>query len=191
MPFVTEEIYQTIEGGRTIVTSEWPEAEDSHMDEAAEKEMALLVEIIKSVRQTRSEVNTPLSKPIDIKIEVRDDARRTAVETNRHYIERFCNPDTLEIAAEIDKNDDDKTSVITGATVVLPLAGLIDKAQEIERLTREKERLEGELKRVHGKLNNEKFVANAPENVVLEEREKEAKYQAQYDEVSSRLQSLS
>ncbi|CAM4156857.1 valine--tRNA ligase [Lacicoccus alkaliphilus] len=191
MPFVTEEIYQTIEGDRTIVTSAWPEAEDSHIDEAAEKEMALLVEIIKSVRQTRSEVNTPLSKPIDIKIEVKDDARRTAVETNRHYIERFCNPGTLEIAAEIDKDDDDKTSVITGATVVLPLAGLIDKAQEIERLTREKERLEGELKRVHGKLNNEKFVANAPEKVVLEEREKEAKYQAQYDEVSSRLQNLS
>ncbi|SDK48861.1 valine--tRNA ligase [Lacicoccus qingdaonensis] len=190
MPFVTEEIYQTIEDGRTIVTSEWPVANNDHIDESAKKEMALLVEIIKSVRQTRSEVNTPLSRPIDIKIEVKDDARRQAVEANKHYIIRFCNPGTLEIAAGIDKNDDDKTSVIGGATVILPLAGLINKEEEIARLNKEKERLANELKRVHGKLSNEKFVANAPENVVQQEKEKEAKYQSQYDEVSLRLQSL-
>lgn len=152
--------------------------------------MALLVEIIKSVRQTRNEVNTPLSRPIDIKIEVKDEARRNAVEANKHYIDRFCNPGTLEIAAAIDKNDDDKTSVVGGATVILPLAGLINKEQEVARLNKEKGRLANELKRVHGKLSNEKFVANAPENVVQQEKEKEAKYQTQYDEVSLRLQSL-
>ena len=190
MPFVTEEIYQTIEGDRTIVTSEWPVANSEHIDESAKKEMALLVEIIKSVRQTRSEVNTPLSRPIDIKIEVKDDARREAVEANRHYIDRFCNPGTLEISSAIEMNDDDKTSVVGGATVILPLAGLINKEAEILRLNKEKERLSNELKRVHGKLSNEKFVANAPENVVQQEKEKEAKYQSQYDEVSLRLQSL-
>ncbi len=190
MPFVTEEIYQTIEGDRTIVTSEWPVANSEHIDESAKKEMALLVEIIKSVRQTRSEVNTPLSRPIDIKIEVKDDARREAVEANRHYIDRFCNPGTLEISSAIEMNDDDKTSVVGGATVILPLAGLINKEAEIVRLNKEKERLSNELKRVHGKLSNEKFVANAPENVVQQEKEKEAKYQSQYDEVSLRLQSL-
>ena len=190
MPFVTEEIYQTIEGDRTIVTSEWPVANSEHIDESAKKEMALLVEIIKSVRQTRSEVNTPLSRPIDIKIEVKDDARRDAVEANRHYIDRFCNPGTLEISSAIEMNDDDKTSVVGGATVILPLAGLINKEAEILRLNKEKERLSNELKRVHGKLSNEKFVANAPENVVQQEKEKEAKYQSQYDEVSLRLQSL-
>ncbi|CAD2074859.1 Valine--tRNA ligase [Jeotgalicoccus aerolatus] len=190
MPFVTDEIYQTINTETSIVVSSWPTVDDSLTFEDASAEMELLVNIIKSVRTTRNEVNTPLSKPIDIKLEVKDDNRRAAVERNKHYIERFTNPEHLTIAASIDKHDDDKTDVVKGATVVLPLAGLINKEEEIARLEKELDRLNGELKRVSGKLNNEKFVSNAPEKIVDEERQKQAGYQAQYEEVEARLNSL-
>lgn len=73
---------------------------------------------------------------------------------------------------------------------MLPLAGLINKEEEIARLEKELDRLNGELKRVSGKLNNEKFVSNAPEKIVDEERQKQAGYQAQYEEVEARLNSL-
>lgn len=190
MPFVTDEIYQAITKDESIVVSDYPVVDESLSYDDAKLEMELLVAIIKSIRTTRNEVNTPLSKPIDINIEVKDDARRQAVERNKHYIERFTNPETLSISDFIEKHDDDKTDVVKGATVVLPLAGLIDKEEEIERLENELNRLNGELKRVKGKLSNEKFVSNAPADIVEAERQKEAGYQSQYDEVENRLSSL-
>ena len=190
MPFVTDEIYQAITKDTSITQSEWPEVDEALNFYEAKEGMELLVSIIKSVRTTRNEVNTPLSKPIDIKLEVKDDKRRQAVKDNTHYIERFTNPETLTIEASIDKHDDDKTDVVKGATVILPLAGLINKEEEIARLEKELSRLDGELKRVKGKLSNDKFVNNAPEKIVEEERKKEAGYQAQYQEVHERLTSL-
>ncbi|AKG74171.1 valine--tRNA ligase [Salinicoccus halodurans] len=190
MPFVTEEIYQTIDRDRSIVISEWPESDENHKYPESKEGMALLVDIIKSVRQTRSAVNSPLSKPIDIQIEVKDQERRAAVETNRSYIDRFCNPGSLEISESIQVEDDAKTDVVKGATVILPLSGLIDMKEEIARLEQELKRLEGELKRVDGKLGNEKFVSNAPQDVVDKEKEKKLGYQSQYNEVKERLESL-
>ncbi|HLR39544.1 MAG TPA: valine--tRNA ligase [Jeotgalicoccus sp.] len=190
MPFVTEEIYQTIEGDRSIVVSEWPTVKEELTDNDSKETMALLVDIIKAVRQTRNEVNTPLSKPIDIKIEVKNETKRGLIEENKHYIERFTNPKSLEISEIIVADDDSKTSVVSGAKVVLPLSGLINIEDEINRLEKEQSRLTGELKRVNGKLSNEKFVLNAPETVVKSEKEKQASYQAQYDDVTARLEEL-
>ena len=190
MPFVTEEIYQTIEGDRSIVVSEWPTVKEELTDNDSKETMALLVDIIKAVRQTRNEVNTPLSKPIDIKIEVKNETKRGLIEENKHYIERFTNPKSLEISEIIVADDDSKTSVVSGAKVVLPLSGLINIEDEINRLEKEQSRLTGELKRVNGKLSNEKFVLNAPEAVVKSEKEKQASYQAQYDDVTARLEEL-
>ncbi|WP_040928666.1 valine--tRNA ligase [Nosocomiicoccus massiliensis] len=190
MPFVTEEIYQAIDNSQSIVVSEWPTVDESLSNEESNKTMSLLVDIIKSVRQTRNEVNTPLSKPIDIKIEIKDANSRALIEENKNYITRFTNPETLEISEKVNIQDDAKTQVVKGATVVLPLEGLIDINEEIERLEKELERLDGELKRVKGKLSNEKFVQNAPEKIVNEEREKEASYKAQYEDVEARLNGL-
>ena len=190
MPFVTEEIYQAIDSSQSIVVSEWPTVDDSLSNEESNNTMSLLVDIIKSVRQTRNEVNTPLSKPIDIKIEIKDSTSRQLIEENTHYITRFTNPETLEIGEKINIEDDAKTQVVKGATVVLPLEGLIDLDEEIERLEKELERLDGELKRVKGKLSNEKFVQNAPEKIVNQEKEKQSSYLEQYEDVNSRLNEL-
>ena len=190
MPFVTEEIYQAIDSSQSIVVSEWPTVDDSLSNEESNNTMSLLVDIIKSVRQTRNEVNTPLSKPIDIKIEIKDSTSRQLIEENTHYITRFTNPETLEIGEKINIEDDAKTQVVKGATVVLPLEGLIDLDEEIERLEKELERLDGELKRVKGKLSNEKFVQNAPEKIVNQEKEKQTSYLEQYEDVNSRLNEL-
>src|SRR5699024_5224169 len=190
MPFVTEEIYQTIEGDRSIVVSEWPTVKEELTDNDSKETMALLVDIIKSVRQTRNEVNTPLSKPIDIKVEVKNETKRGLIEENKHYIERFTNPKTLEISETIVADDDSKTSVVSGAKVVLPLSGLINIEDEINRLEKEQNRLTGELKRVNAKLSNERLVLNLPEAVVQTEKEKQASSQAQYDDVTARLEEL-
>lgn len=190
MPFVTEEIYQQINKDASIVVSEWPKTDESLSDDSAKEEMATLVDIIKSVRHTRNEVNTPLSKPINIYIEVKDTALKSRLEKNSHYITRFCNPEALVITESVTLDEETKTDVLSNVTVVLPLAGLINFEEEVARLEKELQRLEGELKRVNGKLNNEKFTSKAPSHVVLEEEAKRDKYTSQYEEVNTRLTTL-
>ena len=86
--------------------------------------------------------------------------------------------------------DDAVSVVIANADIYIPFAELVDIRQEIERLEKEQKRLDGELARVNGMLNNEKFMAKAPESKVAEEREKLAKYTQMRQQVSERLAQL-
>ncbi|REH88238.1 class I tRNA ligase family protein, partial [Staphylococcus felis] len=138
MPFVTEHIWQNIpHEGTSIVTSQWPTVDQSLMFEDSKVVMEQLVEIIKSVRQSRLEVNTPLSKSIPIKIQVKDQNVQELLIRNQDYLERFCNPSTLEISTNIDIPEKAMTSVVTAGEVILPLEGLIDMEKEIKRLEKE------------------------------------------------------
>lgn len=191
MPFVTEHIWQNIpHEGTSIVTSQWPTVDQSLMFEDSKVVMEQLVEIIKSVRQSRLEVNTPLSKSIPIKIQVKDQNVQELLIRNQDYLERFCNPSTLEISTNIEIPEKAMTSVVTAGEVILPLEGLIDMAKEIKRLEKELDKWQKELDRVNHKLANENFVNKAPEKVINEEREKKKNYQEKFDGVKSRIEQL-
>lgn len=82
------------------------------------------------------------------------------------------------------------SAVVSGAELFLPLEGLIDVAAEIERLSHELEKWDKEVKRVQGKLNNERFVSKAPDDVVAAERAKEADYIEKYATVEKRINEL-
>ena len=93
MPFITEEIWQNLpHQGESITVAKWPEVNRELTDKEAAAEMKLLVEIIRSVRNIRAEVNTPLSKQIKMHIKAKDEQVLKQLEKNRAYIERFCNP---------------------------------------------------------------------------------------------------
>lgn len=94
------------------------------------------------------------------------------------------------IASDITAPDLAMSAVLTGAEIYLPLAGLINIEEEIKRLEKELAKWNGEVKRVQGKLANERFVANAPENVVAEERAKEKDYLEKQAAVQERIESL-
>ena len=191
MPFVTEHIWQNLpHEGSSIVTSAWPVVEQRLMFEDSKQIMQQLVEIIKSIRQSRLEVNTPLSKEIPIKIQAKNEATRELLIENRHYLERFCNPSELEIETQVTIPEKAMTSVVTAGEVVLPLEGLIDMEKEIERLEKELDKWRKELERVNKKLANENFVNKAPEKIINEERAKQAQYQEKFDGVKSRIEQL-
>ena len=174
MPFVTEEIWAKIPHvGESLVVAEYPVVHPENNDETAAKGMEVLKELIRSVRNIRAEVNTPLSKPITLLIKTNDPKVDKFLIENTSYIERFCNPEELVIASDIIAPDLAMSAVLTGAEIYLPLAGLINIDEEIKRLEKELAKWTGEVKRVQGKLANERFVSNAPENVVAEERAKE------------------
>ncbi|UXS38040.1 valine--tRNA ligase [Staphylococcus delphini] len=191
MPFVTEHIWQNLpHEGESIVTSAWPTVDQSLVFEESKVVMEQLVEIIKAVRQSRLEVNTPISKEIPIKIQAKNETIQQLLKTNQHYLERFCNPSTLEIETQIDIPDKAMTTVVAAGEVILPIEGLIDMDKEIERLEKDLQKWQKELDRVNKKLSNDNFVNKAPEHVINEEKEKQVKYQEKYDGVKARIEQL-
>lgn len=191
MPFVTESIWQNLPvEGDSIVTASWPEVRPELSNIESKKSMEQLMEIIRAVRNTRNEVNTPMSKQIPMMIKTNNQATTERLETERPFIERFCNPSELTISTEVDMPEEVMTTAVTGGLVILPLEGLIDMDKEIERLEKELKKWASELDRVNKKLSNEKFVSKAPEKIINEEKEKQALYTEKYESVQARLNQL-
>ena len=191
MPFITEEIWQNLpHQGESITTAQWPEVNPALSDDQAAQEMKLLVEMIRSVRNIRAEVNTPMSKKIKMLVKAKDETVLKAIETNRSYIERFCNPEELQMGVELETPEKAMTAVITGLEIILPLEGLINIDEEIARLEKEFDRLNKEVERVQKKLSNEGFMKKAPESVVAEERAKENDYREKRAIVEARIKEL-
>lgn len=191
MPFITEEIWQQIpHEGDTITLAAWPEVQSEFQDEVASREMKRLVSIIKAVRNTRAEVDTPLSKPIELLIQAEDETVKQELAKNRVYLEQFCNPGKLVLKTKVDVPEKALSHVVTGAELFFPLEGLIDIEKEIQRLTKQRENLQKEIDRVQKKLENEGFVKKAPQAIVDEERQKEQDYKDKFAKVDERLNEL-
>ncbi|MBD7935671.1 MULTISPECIES: valine--tRNA ligase [Cytobacillus] len=191
MPFITEEIWQNLpHKGESITVASWPTVNEELSDKAAAEEMKLLVEIIRSVRNIRAEVNTPLSKKIDMLIKTKDEKVQKVLSKNVGYIERFCNPEQLTIAIDAKAPDKAMTAIVTGAEIILPLAGLINIDEEIARLQKEWDKLNKEVERVQKKLSNEGFLKKAPEKVIAEEKAKEQDYSEKRSAVEARMNEL-
>ncbi|WML54220.1 valine--tRNA ligase [Neobacillus sp. PS3-12] len=191
MPFITEEIWQNLpHQGESITVSAWPVVVPEYTDEESATEMKMLTEMIRAVRNIRAEVNTPMSKKIKMLVKAKDETTLKVVEKNRAYIERFCNPEELQMGLEIETPDKAMTAVITGMEIILPLAGLINIDEEIARLEKELDKLNKEVDRVQKKLSNEGFVKKAPENVIAEERAKREDYLEKRDAVQARINEL-
>ena len=191
MPFVTEEIWQSVPHiGDSLVVASYPVVQESQMDEAAAEKMEFLMDFIRSVRTSRNEMNTPLSKPIAIVAKTSSADIQAILSENESYIARFCNPESFEYGLEVEAPSHAVTSVISGAEIYLPLAGLINIDDEIARLEKEAAKLQDEVNRVEKKLSNEKFVAKAPEAVVEAERAKGKEYADQRQAVLERIATL-
>lgn len=192
MPFITEEIWTYLPNTDTrLVRGNWPVYKPEENFEEAETTMEFIMEAVRSIRNIRAEMNVAPSRK----------ARAIFLPSNKNYEEYLENGAsyfaTLSNITEIkiinDKTqigEDTASKVIDGTEIYLPLADLIDYEKEIERLEKEKSKLQSELDRVNGKLNNEKFMSKAPENVVNEEREKLIKYQSMMEKVIERISSL-
>ncbi len=175
MPFVTEAIWQAMpHEGHSLVTAAYPVDHPEFDNPTAEADMTSLIDLIKAVRNIRAEANAPMSTPIDLQIKTQNAQLQSVFENNRDYIDRFVHPKDFAIGADLVAPKLSMTSVITDAEVSVPLAELVDLNDEAARLDKEVAKFTAEVDRATKKLGNERFVANAPEDVVNAEREKQA-----------------
>ena len=190
MPFITEEIWQHLPTtGVSISVSQWPEAEDGHQYPEAAEEMTIIMDIIHDVRNIRAEANVPANKSVELIIRP-DERHLDIVERGRLYIERLAKTDQLTVNPHAERPDKAMSAVVSGAELYLPLAGLIDIDQELERLNKELETLNREVERVEKKLANRGFVSKAPQDVVEAERRKGDDYREKREKVRKRIADL-
>jgi valyl-tRNA synthetase len=192
MPFITEEIYQHLPSElESIMISKWPEYNESDYRPEEEHKMEIVMEAIKGIRNIRAEMNVVPSRKAKVMIVAGNSEVKTAITEGKLYFERLASASEVVILDEKKAIPEGAISVlINGAEIYLPLEDLVDFEKELERLNKEKDNLEKELQRVGGKLNNQGFVAKAPQNVIEEERAKQKKYQEMLEKVLERINSL-
>ena len=188
MPFVSEEIYQTLHNDTEISICEasWPEIHEEYVEGYDPKAMELIIEVIKSIRNTRSEMNIDPSKLINATLVIKDEYK--AVKENRIYLERFGFIDNLTISNELQASEQGKTFTLVGGNVLfLPLASLINIEDEIKRLEQEVIKFGNEIKRCENMLSNENFVKKAPEAKIQQERDKLEDYKNKLESAKNSL----
>ncbi|MBQ9942159.1 MAG: class I tRNA ligase family protein, partial [Christensenellaceae bacterium] len=189
MPFITEEIYtEMLEAGESIMISDWPVADDALDFPQEEAAMAEIMEVVRSVRNTRAGMNVPPSRKSALIIRTK---KPQVVEATKVYLEKLAFANSISVIGEGEAEPADAAGAVVGlGEVFLPLGDLIDVEKELARLAKEKKDLEGEIARANGKLNNEKFTSKAPAKVVEEERAKLVKYTEMLKNVEKRMESV-
>jgi valyl-tRNA synthetase len=189
MPFVTEELWQvTAPSGRDTILAltEWPCEQPYFMD--AHEEIGWLIELVTAVRSVRAEVNVPVGSLIQLELVNPSDVTLRRAE---RWDDSFNRLAKISGSVTRQKASDGAVQLVVGGEVVaLPLKGVIDLAAERTRLDKEIAKADADIKRVDAKLSNEKFVANAPEEIVEEEKEKREAAVARRAKIVEALQRL-
>lgn len=191
MPFVTEELWQAMpHKGASIVTATYPVWHSELEDKQAESDMEHLIDLIKAVRNIRADANAPMSSSVDLLVKTDNAQLKHLFEANQDYIDRFCHPEKFTVGADLNVPKLAMSAVITDAEVYIPLAELVDLNEEAQRLQKEVDKYTSEVNRSVKKLGNERFVANAPSEVVEKERQKQTDYEAKLAATKQRLASI-
>ncbi|ACL22366.1 valyl-tRNA synthetase [Desulfitobacterium hafniense DCB-2] len=173
MPFITEEIWHNLPiSGESIMIQSWPKVNGYRKDDL-EKQMNQIMDVIKAVRNIRAEMNVQPGKKAEIILVAPEKAAFEVLESGRESIRLLAGGSAVDVVSNLEvKPAQAASAVLEGVEVYLPLRGLLDLDKEIARVEKEIAQAQLEQSRLAGKLNNQGFVAKAPEQVVAKEREK-------------------
>jgi len=179
MPFISEEIWQHLpkaDDTHSIMVTAWPKEDASLLDAAAERNMAAVMEGVRSIRNLRAELNVPPGRKISIQLLPNTKEGQMLAEQSAAVIQRLANSGSATVITEGEIPEKALTIAITGLTIYLPLAEMIDIEAEKARLAKELAALEAEIERLQSRLQNPSFLEKAPQAVVEQERTKLADY---------------
>lgn len=187
MPFITEEIWQALpHTGESIMVAKFPEYSEELNFSEEEKEFGRVVDAIRAIRNARAEMNVPPSRKAKVYIETQ---YPEAFKAGERFFFRLAGASEVEIAPEV-KLEGAVSAVTDSARIFIPLADLIDKEKELARLNKELAACEKDISIISGKLDNEKFMAKAPEKIVGQEKEKLARAKERMENIKESLKAL-
>jgi valyl-tRNA synthetase len=191
MPFLTEELWQvTAEQGpkreTLLITADWPQ--ESFQDAAAEAELGWVIDLITAIRSVRAEMNIPAATQIPVVLAGASTETRARAGRWADFLKRLARVPDISFADAAPAGS--LQLVVRGEVAALPLKGLIDVGAERTRLEKEMQKAEADIKRVDAKLSNEKFVANAPEEIIEGEKEKRQEAEGRRAKILEALERL-
>ncbi len=191
MPFVTEAMWQAgPEGDEELISASWPRSEAFPVSSRARYDMHSIMEIIRCIRNLRSEVNIPPSQEVAVQI-IAGEEQRKLIEDLEHHVGSMARVNDIQfLCGGSDRPHQALAGVASDVQVFLPLRGIIDLDREIERLDRNLSEALNRIERSRGKLANSDFVQKAPQEVVDEERRRLTETESQAEHLKRRLAEL-
>ncbi len=190
MPFVTEELWGFLPGhDDPLILASWVTADEAYLDDDAEADMQLLIDLVRGIRNVRDEYNVEPGRKITALVV--PGSHRGLFAAHDYLFARLCNVATLRVLDADSAAPEKAASVIVGdVTIYLPLTDFVDAAAECERLGKERDKLAEQIAKSEAMLGNEQFVARARPDVVERERTRLAGLQASADQIAERLAGL-
>ena len=196
IPFITEEIFEQSQkllssSDEKLISQSFPAPERTLFNNDAESEIEWLKEFILGIRKIRGEMNISPGKPLQCFIKSFNSKDKDYIENNKSIIFTLAKLDSIELI-EVDKEEPESAIALVGEMkILIPLAGLIDKDAEKDRLNKEINKLIKLKAQFSGKLNNKKFISGAPESVVQKEQDKLATVKKALQDMESQLEKIS
>ena len=188
MPFITEEIWQHLpHDGQSITVAKWPENTAGIYYQEAYDKMVFFMDLVKAIRSMRHDMGIPTGKKSALQIHCHNAAQEAVIKAYEVQLKTLAYAESVALLDDVATAEKQSVSTVChGAEVILPLAGVLDIADELARLDKEIARLEGEVTRAEKKLANEGFVKKAPAAVVEAEKEKVENYKLDLETVQKR-----
>jgi len=184
MPYITETIWQRVvpltnfienngsKLGDSIMVQTFPAFDESQCDQQAIDDVEWVKQFIVAIRNIRGEMDISPSKALPVLLKNVNDNDQRRIDENQQFLSALAKLESINVLAESEEAPLSATAVVGELSVLIPMAGLIDKDAEIARLTKSIDKLNKDADRTRGKLNNEKFVGKAPEAVINKEKAK-------------------
>jgi valyl-tRNA synthetase len=193
MPFITEEIWQKVaplaaRTGPSVMVAPYPRASDYPPDEVAEKDIAWVQQFVLAVRQIRSEMNIAPARRISILVRGATEVEWARARRSQGALEHLAGLSGIDRLQPEQAAPQSATALLGDLSILVPMAGLIDAAAEIERLTKRLAKAAQDLAKTRAKLASDTFVRNAPEAVVQAERAREVEQERTVAEIQAQLE---
>ena len=192
MPFVTEHIWQHLpHEGESIMVAPWPSTLSMEGFSSAAAHMNVMMDGIKGIRNMRAEMNVPMGKRSEVILVPATEELKGILETHGDYFHTLGWAEKVTVLSpDAPKPENATVTVVNGLEVYLLLKDLIDADKEKERIAKEQATVLKEIARLEGKLNNQGFLAKAPEAVVAKEKEKLEEYKQKQQALNEREEFL-
>ncbi|GHY78445.1 valyl-tRNA synthetase [Vibrio cholerae] len=183
IPYITETIWQSVKPlvdgveGDTIMLQALPQYDAANFNQEALDDIEWVKAFITSIRNLRAEYDINPGKPLEVMLKAANEQDAARIEANKPVLVSLAKLESIRLLADGEATPACATALVGKSELMIPMAGLIDKDAELDRLAKEIAKTQGEIARIEGKLGNEGFVAKAPEAVITKEREKLAGYQ--------------